>query len=145
MSISIHRKIRKIYVEGAMENYNKHYPDLAMFSLYRSLELYLRCMLIYENSPHTHNLRCGLDVLESYRHVPVFEMKNRPLVQGNSHIFTAQSIVYPFFFEYTIIQTDFIYCYIELNVTFYNFMEFFETVYCNMGCKIIFFQINFID
>ncbi len=46
ISISINRKLGKMYIEDAIEEYNRHYHDLAMFSPYQALELYLKGMLI---------------------------------------------------------------------------------------------------
>jgi len=53
------------YLEDAIDNYNKSYYDLSMFSLHQCLELFLKALLIKNagDFPHTHNIRNLLETL----------------------------------------------------------------------------------
>ncbi|EQB74623.1 MAG: hypothetical protein AMDU4_FER2C00003G0068 [Ferroplasma sp. Type II] len=60
----------KRFFEDAVNNYEKQYYDLSMFSLHQSLELLLRALLIKNarEFPHSHNLKNLMETLS--------EMKN---------------------------------------------------------------------
>ena len=53
------------YLEDAIDNYNKEYYDLSMFSLHQCLELFFKALLIKNagDFPHTHNIRTLLETL----------------------------------------------------------------------------------
>lgn len=56
------------FLENAEENFSKNYPDIAMFSLYQSLELFLKGLLISKSGdfPHTHNIGSLLELLKEF-------------------------------------------------------------------------------
>ena len=59
----------KRYFEDAVNNYEKQYYDLSMFSLHQSLELFSRALLIKNagDFPHSHNIRNLMETLSEIK------------------------------------------------------------------------------